>query len=48
MLEAHLIERNALEKEAKLSAIEIILQLTKSVQFEPVSPFRLRIRDGIT
>ena len=35
-------------KEAKLSTIENILQLTKTFQSEPVTPVRLRTRDGMT
>ena len=34
--------------EAKLRMIENILQLTKTVQSEPVNPVRLRTRDGKT
>ena len=34
-------------KEAKLRMIENILQLTKTVQSEPVTPVRLRTRDGM-
>ena len=35
-------------KEAKLRMIENILQLTKTFQLEPVTPVRLRTRDGMT
>ena len=44
----YLMEQKDLAKEAKLRAIESILQLTRSVQSEPVSPVRLRIRVGRT
>ena len=34
--------------EAKLRTIENTLQLTKTVQSEPVTPVRVRTRDGKT
>ena len=40
------MELKAFAKEAKLRAMESILQLTRSVQSEPVVPIKLRIRDG--
>ena len=45
---SHRMELKALAKEAKLRAMESILQLTRSFQSEPVVPITLRTREGRT